>query len=271
MNFLKCAVISTVPMMLLSLPSSAQSAASMDFTNFNFSPITGPNVSGGIIGSVYKATNVANLGGAGGVTLIDALFTVNGASVDSGTSIFFDNNSARGDDVRIRFRKNSPADIWAKVSISFVKSGTSDSVDVAAVTNTALRLQFDDLDSDVGSDRADFAGLLTSQIDGAELAINTDLILNTTLSTGYTVGVYPAPYDSKGNVTSTDPVAQSPVTAAFDTRAAVLQLVLGVTGPANGNRHIDIDMTPDFVIVPEPSSALLCGLASFLALRRRRS
>ena len=267
----------------LAAASSAVANISMDFTNMNFTPVTAAtNGSGAVIGSAYEVTDVADLGGAGGVNSIYAIFTITDASHDNSSRIYFQSGSARGDDVRMIFDKGGSADIWAKVSVQFFDSASDIIVDVADLTGDSLRLQFDDLDSNVGNSRADFAGLATSQIDESELASNT--ILTTTTSdsligeAGYTVGVLPddgdgAPYDSYGNITSTNPIDQSPVTVAFDTTEAVLELILGVTGEGTGIRLIDIDMTPDFVIVPEPSSyALLIGALSlgFVSLRRRR-
>lgn len=266
-----------IPLALLSLASSAMAAVSIDFTNFNFTPTTAATGgSGKIVGSVYTATNVADLGGVGGVNFIDARFKFTGASVDDSSKIYFDDNVARGDDARLRLTKSGSADIWAKIQISFVKAGTSDAVNLPTLLGDSLRLQFDDLDSDVGDSRADFAGLLTSQVALAELAGNTILTASTALMPGYTVGVLPddgdgLPYDSYGNVTTTDPIAQSPVTVGFDSSNPTLDIVIGVTGTGTGNRHIDIDMTPDFTIIPEPSAALLCGLGGMLLLRRRRN
>ncbi|WPJ96014.1 hypothetical protein SH580_21605 [Coraliomargarita algicola] len=257
--------------------TTALASISMNFTNFNFTPITAATGgSGKIVGSQYKATNVANLGGAGGVNSIDAIFTVTAASVNNSSLIYFANEAGRGDDVRLRFKKLSAASIWAKVSISFVQSGTLTAVNVASVTGDNLRVQFDDLDSDVGSNRADFAGMQTSQTTQTavkQLAEITDLTVNYSLISGYTVGVLPGPFTPWGNVTSTDPYDQSPVTIGFNTIAPVINLVMGVTGTGQGNRHIDIDMTPDFVMVPESSAfALLIGAAAlgFVACRRRR-
>ncbi|WPJ97735.1 PEP-CTERM sorting domain-containing protein [Coraliomargarita algicola] len=254
--------------------SSGLANVSMDFTNINFTAITAATEgSGAVIGSQYLATGVADLEGAGGVGVIDAIFTISDASVDDSSLIYFANEGARGDDARIRLEKNSSADIWVKISISFVLTGTSTAVDVADASGSDLRLQFDDLDSDVNANRADYAGLVTAEADLIELASNTELVTNTSLHSGYSVGLYPSPYGPKGNITSTDAIAQSPVTIGFDSTAEVLDIVVGVTGSATGSRHIDIDMTPDFIIVPEPSSyALLIGAISlgFVSLRRRR-
>ena len=258
-------------MALLSLPSNAQSLLSLDFTNFNFTPITNATVLGGVVDSVYEATSVADLGGVGGVNSIDAHFTITDASVNNNSLIFFEDSATRGTNARLRFLKNSSADIWARVSISFVDSVTSNAVDVNALTGDYFRLQFDDLDSDVGRNRADFAGLANSDIDAAILDPGSELELNTTLQSGYTVGVLPQPYGPEGNVTGNTPADQAPVTVGFNTTSEFLQVVLGVTGPDTGSRHIHIDMTPNFVLVPEPSTALLCGLSSLLLFRRRRS
>lgn len=259
--------------------SSVLASISLDFSQFGLTPITGTNNAGGVIGEQYRVTNVANLGGVGGIFAIDAIFEITDASVDDENKIAFVNETKRGDDARIRFEKSADESlIWAKVSISFVQSLTTTSVDVAQVTGSNLRIQFDDLDSDLDSDRADFAGLETSQIDLTERAANTELIIDTTLSAGYTVGLFPVDpttmnYDPQINISSIDPVDQSPVTIAFDTSVATINLVLGVTGPDSGSRHIDIDGTPDFIIVPEPSSSvLLVGAVVFglVSLRRRR-
>jgi hypothetical protein len=147
---------------------------------------------------------------------------------------------------------------------------------VAALAGDSLRVQFDDLDSDVGFNRADFAGMQTSQTTQTalkQLAEITDLTVNKTLIANYTVGVLPEPYTAWGNVSSTDPYDQSPVTIGFNTFASTINLVMGVTGTGLGTRHVDIDMTPDFVMVPEPSTyALLLGVAAlgYVASRRRQ-
>jgi len=88
------------------------------------------------------------------------------------------------------------------------------------------------------------------------------------------VGLLQVPWGPQGNVTSTDPVDQAPVTAAFLMNAtSSFQLVVGQR--ANGNfpayRHIDIDMTPDFNIIPEPSTyAMILGSLALLAIGYRR-
>ncbi|MDQ8208546.1 PEP-CTERM sorting domain-containing protein [Coraliomargarita sp. SDUM461003] len=259
--------------------TSALANISMDFTNMDFTPVvTATGGSSFVIDSAYKVSDVADLGGVGGINEIYAIFTITDASHNNSSRIYFQSGTARGDDVRMILDKGGAADIWAKVSVQFFDKATDQSVNVAAVTGDSLRLQFDDLDSNVGNSRADYAGLQTSQILDSELASNTILTQRTDLASGYTVGVLPddgdgAPYDSYGNITSTNPVDQSPVTAAFDTTAEILNLVLGVTGTGTGTRLIDIDMTPDFVIVPEPASfTLLIGALSlgFVSLRRRR-
>jgi hypothetical protein len=246
----------------------------MDFTNLNFTPyVAATNGAASVIGSAYKVTNVADLLGAGGINQIDAIFTVTDASIDSSSAIQFVDET-RGDDVRVRFNKLTGTDIWVKIAISFVQSGTTTAVDVAAVTGSDLVLQFDDLDSDVGSNRADFAGLETSQIDAVALASNTLLQQDTSISSGYTIGHgIGTDWTSMDNVSNLDAISQSPVTIAFETTVSTLNIVLGVTGADSGDRHIDIDMTPDFTIVPEPSSyAFLIGIAAigFVATRRRK-
>lgn len=268
----KLAIVFSVALTSIASTASA-SFLSMDFTNFNFTPITGTNNVGGILNEQYRATNVINLPGAGQV---DAIFEFVATSHDDEARIsFVDEQPARGDDARIRIDKNGlSSDIWVQVDLTFESSIHGSNFDVAAYTaNTSdlLRVQFDDLDSDAGQNRADFAGMLTSQIISTQLDPTSDIISDTALITDYTVGRYPGPsFTADPNVSSLDPADQAKVAIGFDTTAATISFVAGVTGgQATGNRHIDLDMTPDFII-PEPASLALLGLGSLMMLKRRQ-
>ncbi len=270
---------SLIPVLAVAtIPCVSHAVISMDFTNLTQ---TVDNASTDV-GDVWTATNVVDLGGS--VGSVNALFTVVSSNLNDNQFAFVPGEASRGDDARVRFDNitgiTSEYNYHVEIKISFVDPDNGNAA--VSFNSGELQVQFDDLDSHSDVNLADYAGVLTSDIGAGEFSSNTILESNTTLVSGATVGVLQSdgaglPYDSAGNVTGTDPLIQSPVTAGFtiaDSAAALgeFTIVVGVTGTEFGTRHVDIDMTPDFVIVPEASSyGLLLGLGMIatVAMRRR--
>lgn len=235
------------------------------------------------LGDQWRASDVR------GDSSMDAVFTITDTDDGLGnllptSTVFFDDVAARGNNMRVRVGgdpANRVADATVFITIDLFNAGTNDPY-TGFTTSDDLITQFSDLDSDTTFDRTDFGGALTSEIDSQVLSDNITpgsslLEFDTTSIPSYTIAHLEDPWSPKGNVVPTNEFAQSPVTAAF-VRDAVTSLSVVVGQLSNGptaNRHIDIDMTPDFEIVPEPSSfALLAGIAGLgmaLSARRRRS
>jgi len=256
--------------------TALQASVSMDFTNM----LSTTDMSGTLVGDVWRATNVVT-GGYGGIT-VDALFTIKTTNMDENQFTFATTENARGDDARVRFSNITGGSLYNKfvtIEVSFVNQSNGEAVSFGA---GELYTQFDDLDSEPGVNLADYAGVQTSDFTTNVFASNTLLEADTALVSGSTVGILQGdgtstPWNTASNVSDTGAIAQSPVTAGFTitgsaAAAGKFVMALGVTGTQFGSRHIDIDMTPDFTIVPEPSTyALLLGaVAAFCVISRRR-
>lgn len=247
----------------------------MNFTDLSLET----DIVGTDVGDVWRSTSVYDFGGSVGT--IDALYTIISSTLAENQFDFVPGEADRGDDARVRFSNisASPFNEHVRINIAFVDPDNSDSA--VSFSAADLYIQFDDLDSVPGSDLADYAGVYDTDFDQVTLSPDTLLLENTTFVPGATIGVLEGdgvglPYDSAPNMIGTDAETQSPVTIGFQiapASAAVgsFDFIVGVTGTVPGSRHIDIDMTPDFQIIPEPSSVGLLGLSlSILLLRRRR-
>ena len=227
-------------------------------------------------GDIWRATNVRTDGGPA----MDAIFTITGTSGVDSSRVAFVDESQRGNNMRIRVGISSPfvTNATVFITINLVNAGTTDPY-TGWSRDSTLITQFSDLDSDVGADRSDYAGVLTGQFTEVRTSDSVnpgssllDIVSNPTYASGYTVGIMQTPWGPQENVFDTSQAAQSPVTAAFffDARNTI-NVVAGQRSNGDvGNRHIDIDMTPDFIIIPEPAAALLGGLGMLILLRRRR-
>ena len=226
-------------------------------------------------GDIWRATNVRTDGGPA----MDAIFTITGVTGASANNVAFVTEPARGNNMRVRVGGDSGVTTAAVfITINLVNAGTTDPYTGWSPDNTLIT-QFSDLDSDVGADRSDFGGVLTGQFTEVGTSDDVtpgssllDIVSNPSYAPGYTVGIMQTPWGPQENVIDTTAEAQSPVTAAFffDARNTINVVAGQVSNGDVGNRHIDIDMTPDFIIIPEPATALLGGLGMLLLLRRRR-
>lgn len=208
---------------------------------------------------------------------MDALFTIYATQGLTPSTVFFDDtNPARGDNMRVRVGPNvTNAQVF--INIQLVNAGMSTTF-TGWAAGDQLITQFSDIDSDAGADRTDFAGV--SQFDYINDYSSNDadpgsslLELDSTTIAGFDVFRLKTPWTSQGNVSSNDPVDQLPVTGGFvfDTTSSLSIVVGQFSNGAAANRHIDIDMTPDFTVIPEPSSFLLVGMAMLgLGFYRRR-
>lgn len=259
------------------------SLISLDFTFV--APEVGTSTTFSTAGDVWRASNISN------DYNIDALFTITGTSAGNGgpalptSTVAFVDEPARGNNMRVRVGgnpNNYVVDARVFITIQFVDAGTTNPFSGWS-TGDQLITQFSDIDSDFGQDRTDFGGLASSTYQRASSSDNLDpgsslLTLDSSTVPGYDIYRMQTPWGPQINVFDTDDVSQSPVTGAFLLNAASLtnssfDLAVGqLSNGAEGDRHIDIDMTPDSVIVPEPSSTLLVGLTVTLGLgfRRRR-
>lgn len=279
-NSTKLALTAVASSMVAGVASAA--VVPLDFTNISM--VSGSTTTYSSAGDAWVATDVRLDAGPA----LDAVFTI--TSTDDGSAsalptstVFFDTSAARGNNMRVRVGgdpSNRVADAFVFLTVEFFNSGTSTPY-TGWAPGEELITQFSDLDSDAGFDRTDFGGVhnadFTDQFTSDDVIPGTSLLITDgTTFTDYSVAYLDTPWGPEGNVTSTNPVPQSPVSTAF-TRDAQnsIRMVVGQlsNGPA-ANRHIDIDMTPDFDIVPEPSSfALLAGIAGLgmaLSARRRR-
>ena len=233
------------------------------------------------LGDVWRASNAnANLG-------IDAIFTMTAATANgsplASSLVFFDSsptaNALRGNNMRLRVGPDV-SDARVFITITFVESGT-DTPFVSWPVNAQLITQFSDLDSDAGGDRSDFGGVESGTYDQPFSSNDVNpgsslLVLDSATEPGYDIFRMQEPWGPKGNVIDTDAASQSPVTGAFlfnvtTGEAIAINMVGGqLSNNSEANRHIDIDMTPDFIIIPEPSSALLVVLAGLFGFMRRR-
>jgi hypothetical protein len=205
--------------------------------------------------------------------------TTDGTSALPTSTVAFVDEAARGNNARVRVGGdplNRVEDAQVFVTIEFFETGTNTPYTWAGTDD--LVTQFSDLDSDLGFDRTDFGGRLLSDYDTRATSDDISpgsslLVFDDTTITNYSIAHLDTPWTPEGNVTSTTASAQSPVTASYTgTAASSIFLVVGqLSGGDEGNRHIDIDMTPDFTIVPEPSSyGFLLGLGAIAAMGFRR-
>jgi hypothetical protein len=259
-----------LPSMAMIASASAQQLVPLSFNSIGIE--TGSSTLYSSAGDVWRATNVSS-DYAG---QMDALFRITGTiGVSSPSNVYFSTAAARGDNMRVIVANVTNAQVF--VNVQLVNSGTTTPFSGWS-TGDQLITQFSDLDSDLNANRTDFAGVQqgTYLFDSSSDTVNPGsslLELNTTAISGYDVFRLKQPWTSQDNVIATDPVSQSPVTGAFVFNAnSSLNLVLGqFSVGSTATRHIDIDMTPDFTIIPEPSSALLVGMAAIsFAVRRRR-
>lgn len=251
--------------------NASASLVSLDFSDIGIE--TGSTTTFSTAGDVWRASDV-RIDAPG---TMDAIFTITGASGVSSSNLYFLDNVARGNNMRVIIANVTSATVF--ITISLVNAGTSDPYTGWSIGETLIS-QFSDLDSDAGANRSDFAGARTSEFVDAQTSDNVtanssllDLFTGPSYAPDYTVGILQTPWTAQGNVVSTSQAAQSPVTAAFsyDARNSI-DIVLGQRSAdgINATRHIDIDMTPDFTIIPEPTTALLGGLGMLALLRRRR-
>lgn len=254
--------------------SSLFASISLDFTNVSVA--SGSTTTYSSAGDQWIATDVL-IGSPGA---LDAVFTItntsNGSSALATSSVFFDTNPARGNNMRVRVGPNvATAQVF--IDIDFYVAGTFGTTNQRYTWNPGdtMTTQFSDLDSDAGNNRSDFAGVHVDDYSVRSTAGSTSLLeFDDTYITDYTVANLQTPWTPQANVSATDPLSQSPVTAAFLRDAQdTIRIVVGQRSAGDlANRHIDIDMTPDFEIIPEPSSiGFLIGLAGlgFVAARRR--
>ncbi len=259
--------------------SSLFASISLDFTNV--SVVSGSTTTYSSAGDQWIATDVL-IGSPGA---LDAVFTITNTSTGSGTiatnQVAFVTESGRGSNMRVRVGVVSPFVTTAQVfiDIDFYVAGTFGTTNERYAWNPGdtMTTQFSDLDSDAGSNRSDFAGVHVDDYTSRSLAPGGTSLLefDDTFITNYSVANLQTPWEPQGNVVGTDPVSQSPVTAAFLREAQdTIRVVVGQRSSGDtANRHIDIDMTPDFEIIPEPSSiGFLIGLAGLglVGARRRR-
>lgn len=226
-------------------------------------------------GDTWRAQNVDMSGNYN----IDALFTITNTFGTQPSNVAFVTESARGNNMRVRVGA-SPQVTTAHVfiTIQFVDAGTTNPF-TGWLPGAQLITQFSDLDSDIPADRTDFGGV--AQLTYADRFTSDDitpgsseLLFDSTSVPGFDIARLQEPWGPQGNVTATDALSQSPVTAAFLFDAtSTLNIVVGqISNGPTGNRHIDIDMTPDFEIIPEPSTyaAILGALALGVVFYRRR-
>lgn len=218
---------------------------------------------------------------------LDALFTITSTNSLATNNVGFVDEPARGSNVRVRVGGSTDvAEAKVFIDIDFVNAGSTIAY-TGWGTGDELITQFSDLDSDeellpsFKNDRTDFAGVHNSDFTANETSDNVSpgssfLTFDATAVTNYTIARMKEPWGPQANVSATDATSQSPVTAAYtrDAQNKIRVVVGQLSDDGNANRHVDIDMTPDFNIVPEPSSfALLAGLAGLgmaMTARRRR-
>lgn len=266
------------------LVASVASAALVPLEFTNISAVAGTTTNFSDLGDQWVATNVFRSSGPN----LDVRFTITGTDDGTGNAlatdnVFFDDVAARGSNMRVRVGgPSNVATALVFITIDLFETGTTDGPFWGRSDD--LITQFSDLDSDAGSDRTDFGGVHFDDFSTQATADNVSpgsslLVLDNSTVNNYSIARLATPWGPQANVSDQSASAQSPVTAAY-TRAAKnsLRVVVGQlsngTPPDTANRHIDIDMTPDFTIVPEPSSfALLAGLAGLgmaMTARRRR-
>ena len=221
---------------------------------------------------------------------VDAVFTITNTDDGSGNTlatnnVFFDDVAARGNNMRVRVGEgpsSQAVNAFVFITIDFFEAGTTNPF--SWDTGEELITQFSDIDSDFGADRSDFAGVhgddFSATATSDDITPGSSLLEfdNSSLFTdaNYSIAHLATPWSGQANVSATDPASQSPVTAAFtdDAKSSIRVVVGQLSNGPGASRHIDIDMTPDFDIVPEPSSfALLAGIAGLgmaLTARRRR-
>ncbi len=250
------------------LLSCISSAATVNFSTYTLVY----DAPGTDVGDQYRFEDITTQDGAN----VDGLLTVTGSTVsDAG---FVPVESISGNDVRMRMSHELG---HATLRFDFVQDGSSTLITTPLTDVTIL---FDDIDSDLGRDGSDFAGVLSSDFENVLLNTDTLLRVSNNIVSGYTIAHLQSDangtYADWGNNTSTDAIGQSPNSVAFDIPSTnSINFVVGQLGPIAGFRHIDLDITPDFrlisptiIQVPEPTTPalLLLSLSALLSRRARR-
>ncbi|TVP80427.1 MAG: hypothetical protein EA353_03945 [Puniceicoccaceae bacterium] len=255
----------------------------LDFSNFV--AVSGASTTFSNAGDQWISSNVR------GDNSVDAVFTITATDNGSGnpltaSQVAFVDESARGNNMRVRVGGggNEVTNAQVFITVSFWDAGTFGTANAnpfSWAVGDELITQISDIDSDVPSDRSDFGGVhmadYKERYTSDAIAPGSSLLVfdDSTIS-DYGIAVMDQPWGPQDNVTDTSASAQSPVTAAFVSDAASeIRIVVGqLSNGDTGNRHIDVDMTPDFEIIPEVSSyGLILGLIGlgFVGVRRRRS
>ena len=280
MNLKTKTLFAAVTTAFFSLGSLSAVIVPLEFNSI--SSVVGSSTTYSTAGDQWIATNVR---ADSPTTQVDAVFTITNTDNGLGSllpqnTVGFVTESARGNNMRIRVGGNSNnrvATAYVFITIDFFQAGTTNPYIWGR--SDELVTQFSDLDSDFGQNRADFGGSHVNDYDSRNTSDNvvpgsSRLVFNDTEITDYSIAHLNTPWGPEGNVTNTSASAQSPVTASF-TRDATnsIRIVAGQLSNGDvGNRHIDIDMTPDFTIVPESSSfGLILGLVGLgtIGMRRR--
>jgi len=213
-------------------------------------------------------------------TFEDVATTVNGTAVDAVAVITALNNvtevtrtpldSSNGNAL---FAITGDPDADLQVEVTFFEAGTTTEISL-----TGLGFEFTDIDSSLNNTYSEFAGVLSSEIDGIVTSSGSQLVTSTTTVSGYTVSQLGdfsdgnSGSDADSLLGSTNP---DDYTAGFDLAdGSSFDLIFGVVGDANAtsatNRGGSFAFTTEIVAVPEPSSSLLLSLSSLALLLKRR-